>query len=442
MRTRQFVLMATIALLSLSASSGWSFCGFFVAKADAKLFNKASQVVIARQENRTVMTMVNDFQGEIKDFAIVVPVPVVLKKEQVHIGENKIVERLDAFSAPRLVEYFDEDPCAPRPVPMPMSATAKQEGAVGGKARGDSALGVKIEAQFTVGEYDILILSAQESTGLETWLTQNGYRIPQGASELLQPYIKTNMKFFVAKVNLKEYEKTGNKFLRPIQMAFESPKFMLPIRLGMINADGEQDMLVYVLSPKGRAEVANYRTVKIPSNVEIPVFVKKEFADFYKSMFQRTYEKEGKNVVFVEYAWDMSWCDPCAADPLSPEELKKAGVFWLDGNQNNVYITRLHVRYGRAKFPEDLTFQDTPNRENYQGRYILRHPFTGKITCDEGKHYKKELVKRQETEAQTLANLTGWDINQIRKKMGINVTEKKEEDESWWDSVFGDDTKE
>ena len=138
----------------------------------------------------------------------------------------------------------------------------------------------------------------------------------------------------------------------------------------------------------------------------------------------------------------MSWCDPCAADPLSPEELKKAGVFWLDGNQNNVYITRLHVRYGRAKFPEDLTFQDTPNRENYQGRYILRHPFTGKITCDEGKRYKKELVKRQETEAQTLANLTGWEINQIRKKMGINLTQKKEEDESWWDSVFGDDTKE
>ncbi len=437
MRNRQTILTLLLLTAGLAAAgNAFSFCGFFVAKADAKLFNKASQVVIARDENRTVLTMVNDFQGEIKDFAIVVPVPVVLKKDQIHIGENKIVERLDAFSAPRLVEYFDEDPCAPRPVPMPMSATADRSS--GGKARGENALGVTIEAQFTVGEYDILILSAKESTGLETWLTQNGYRIPQGANELLQPYIKTNMKFFVAKVNLKEYEKTGNKFLRPIQMAFESPKFMLPIRLGMINADGEQDLIVYVLSPKGRAEVANYRTVKIPSDTEIPVYIKTEFADFYRAMFQRAYEKEGRNVVFVEYAWDMAWCDPCAADPLTNEELKKAGVFWLDQSQQNVYITRLHVRYGRAKFPEDLTFQETPNRENYQGRYILRYPFTGKITCDTGKTYKKELSQRQEKEAQTLANLTGWDINQIRKKMGITLTQKKEE-ESWWQKIFSED---
>jgi hypothetical protein len=316
--------------------------------------------------------------------------------------------------------------------------SARAEGKLEDKRRGENSLGVKIEAQFTVGEYDILILSAQESSGLESWLIQNGYRIPQGASELLQPYIKTNMKFFVAKVNLKEFEKTGNKYLRPIQMAFESPKFMLPIRLGMINANGEQDLIVYILSPKGRAEIANYRTVKIPSDMEIPTYVKNEFSDFYRAMFQQSYEKEGKNIAFVEYAWDMSWCDPCAADPLSPDELKKAGVFWLDGpQQNNVYITRIHVRYGRARFPEDLTFQETPNRENYQGRYILRHPFTGKITCEEGKRYKRELPKRQEKEAQTLANLTGWDINQIRNKMGMTTAQKIEE-EFWWQKIFGD----
>ena len=65
-----------------------------MAKADTKLFNKASKVVLVRDENRTVITMANDFQGEVKDFAIVVPVPVVLKKEQVHIGDPKIIERL------------------------------------------------------------------------------------------------------------------------------------------------------------------------------------------------------------------------------------------------------------------------------------------------------------------------------------------------------------
>jgi hypothetical protein len=148
-------------------------------------------------------------------------------------------------------------------------------------------LGVTVEASFSVGEYDIVILSAKESNGLETWLRQNDYRMPQGANQLLQPYIRQNMKFFVAKVNLGEFEKAGSQFLRPLQIAYESPKFMLPIRLGMINATSEQDLIVYVLSPKGQAEITNYRTVNVPSDSQIPVFVKNEFGDFYKAMFEQ-----------------------------------------------------------------------------------------------------------------------------------------------------------
>jgi hypothetical protein len=418
-------------------TSAYSFCGFFVAKADTKLFNQASKVILARDGDRTVLTMANDYQGEVKDFAIVVPVPVVLKKEQVHIGDPKIIERLDAFSAPRLVEYFDPDPCSPvyPSVPRPMAA---QEGAV--KRKGDAALGVKIEAQFTVGEYDIVILSAKESTGLETWLNQNGYKMPQGAAELLQPYIRSNTKFFVAKVNLAEYDKRGLTYLRPLQMAFESPKFMLPIRLGMANAKAAQDLIVFALSPQGRIEATNYRTVNIPSNFDIPVYVKNEFSDFYRAMFQRAYEKEGKNAVFVEHAWDMAWCDPCAADPLTPEELRKSGVFWdQEQGRGSVFITRIHARYTRDKFPEDLVFQSTANRENFQGRYVMRHPFKGKITCDEGKKYVRTLTERQEKEAQMLASYTGWDINEIRKKIGLGKANTKKEDESWWDKIFGDD---
>lgn len=432
------ILKLSIAAFLFIASSAYSFCGFFVAKADTKLFNQASKVVLVRDENRTVITMANDYQGELKDFAIVVPVPVVLKKEQVHIGDPKILERLDAFSAPRLVEYFDPDPCAPVYPEAPAQMLPEAAGA--GRSRSIDSLGVKIEAQFTVGEYDIVILSAQESSGLETWLNQNGYKLPQGAAELLQPYVRSNTKFFVAKVNLAEYDKKGLTYLRPLQMAFESPKFMLPIRLGMANAKKEQDLIVFALSRVGRTEVTNYRTINIPSNFNIPIYVKDEFSDFYRAMFQRAYQKEGKNAVFVEYAWDMAWCDPCADQPLNPEELRKAGVFWLDDqNQNNVFITRIHARYSRPLFPEDLVFQSTPNRENYQGRYILQHPFKGKITCNAGRQYAKDLAQRQEKEAQSLASYTGWDINEIRKKMGLNQISGKKDDDSWWNKIFGGD---
>lgn len=443
------LISALLAVLCF-APTVWAFCGFYVAKADTKLYNQASQVILARDGNRTVLTMANDFQGDVKDFAVVIPVPTVLQKEQVHVAQPKIIERLDAFSAPRLVEYFDSDPCSQNNImesmPAPQ-ALGRMRGAENTMKK-DSNLGVTVEAKFNVGEYDIVILSAKESGGLEIWLNRNGYKIPKGAKELLKPYIRSSMKFFIAKVNLDKFTESGYQFLRPLQISYESLKFMLPIRLGMINATTEQDLIVYILSPQGQAEITNYRTVKVPSDVNIPVFVKNEFGNFYKSMFQTSYTKEDKKVGFLEYAWDMSSCDPCSAEPLNNEELKQAGVFWLDNNSNDrpvsprfrsrfpsssVFITRLHVRYTRNKFPEDLMFQTTSQRDFFQGRYILQHPFTGNLECSAGRQYKSSLNQRFEKEARTLARLTNWNIQNIRQKMQLSVGNLST---SWWDNFL------
>ncbi|MEM8604937.1 MAG: DUF2330 domain-containing protein, partial [Cyanobacteria bacterium P01_H01_bin.121] len=107
------VLALTICCCLTFAGPAFAFCGFYVSKADASLYNQASQVIIARDGDRTVLTMANDFEGDVKDFAMVVPVPVPIEEGQVNVGEPSIMERLDAFTAPRLVEYFDSDPCAP-----------------------------------------------------------------------------------------------------------------------------------------------------------------------------------------------------------------------------------------------------------------------------------------------------------------------------------------
>src|SRR5262245_41412883 len=443
------VLAIFFAAAAWNGQALLAFCGFYVAKADTKLFNKASQVVLVRQGDRTVLTMANDFKGDPKEFAIVIPVPVVLQKGQIHIGEKALLDHLDAYSAPRLVEYFDEDPCSTvmydRIAPM-AAASPRAERQAG--AGGTKSLGVTIEAQYTVGEYDILILSAQQSSGLETWLRENGYRIPAGAAAVLNSYIKQNLKFFVAKVNLKEQAKLGYSVLRPIQVAYESPKFMLPIRLGMVNADGPQELFVYALTRNGRVEATNYRTVKLPTGDEVPLYVKDRFPDFYKAMFTQQARKENMSAVFTEYAWDMGWCDPCAADPLSPDELRNLGVFWLGESGNpsrgfprppipsggsNVFMTRLHVRYD-AHFPEDLVFQETADRSNFQGRYVLRHTWTGEGSCEAAKRYRAELPQRHELEAQRLAALTGWDVNDIRRSM--KIAPPPPEPVAWWQRIW------
>src|SRR5262249_56748669 len=99
------------AILAWRSPSLLAFCGFYVAKADTRLFNKASQVVLVRDGDRTVMTMANDFRGDPKEFAVVIPVPAVLKREPSHRGEKALIDHLDAYSSPRLVEYFDPNPC-------------------------------------------------------------------------------------------------------------------------------------------------------------------------------------------------------------------------------------------------------------------------------------------------------------------------------------------
>lgn len=427
------IAFRALAALSLVAAAGpaGAFCGFFVGKADADLFNDASKVVMVRDGDRTVINMLNDYQGPLRDFAMVVPVPVVLKKQDVKTPPREVFERIDAYSAPRLAEYYDPDPCYPRPRLEALMSRMGMAEAPRAAAASRRDLGVKIEAQYTVGSYDIVILSAEQSNGLEAWLLQNGYRIPRGAAKALAPYIRQKLKFFVARVNLKEHARSGQSYLPPLQFAFRSPRFMLPIRLGMINARGPQDLVLWVLTRNGRVETTNYRTVKLPADVEIPPYIKIDeqhtFGRFYKAMFDQQAQREGHRVVFTEYFWDMSWCDPCAANPLSAQELANLGVNWVGGDTRQgapVMLTRLHVRYTRETFPEDLAFHETADRANWQTRYVLRH--AAKVDFDRcpdrelGERYLKEVRERQEKEAAALAGLTGWDIDEIRGRAGLS----------------------
>jgi hypothetical protein len=435
-------MLPTLILAAiLWPAAAHAFCGFYVASGDAKLFNHASQVALVRDDDRTVITMANDFQGEPKEFAIVVPVPVVLEKSQVHVGDRALMDHLDAYSAPRLVEYWDPDPCS---LADKDELKSLSRSAPAAKMSAEISLqansGVTIEAKYTVGEYDILILSATQSDGLERWLIANGYRIPDGASKVLGGYIKQGTKFFVAKVNLKEQKKLGFTYLRPIQIAFESPKFALPIRLGMVNSQGTQELFVFALSRKGRVETVNYRTVKLPSDRDVPEFVKSEFSDFYRALFSRQVRNNGMQVVFTEYAWDMGWCDPCASQPLSNEELRQLGCFWVNDATSGAqapFLTRLHLRYDAAHFPEDLVFQETADRTNFQGRYVIRHEWKGEVDCPGARAYRAGLADRRAKEAGNLADLTGWGLDRIRGKMAVAGDWSRPSDRMrWWERMW------
>jgi hypothetical protein len=439
------VAFAGAAALAL-AGPAHAFCGFFVSGADTKLYNNASQVVLMRKGNHTVMTMSNNYKGPPEDFAMVVPVPVVLKKEQVKTLRPEVFKAVDQLSAPRLVEYWEQDPCYMPPPPMPpVSYSAGPGGANRGRAGLGSpeSFGVKIEARFQQGEYQILILSAKDSSGLDAWLRQEKYKIPAGAAEALAPYVREQMKFFVAKVDIKkvQHDAHGHVVLSPLRFSFDSAELRLPVRLGLLNAEQKQDLLVYVLSPDARYEVANYKNAFIPTNVEVSDTVKSDFGAFYAELFDETIRKNDNRVVVTEYAWDtpilqraqpaMSWqsyhCDPCPPPEMPPPTLSDwvtlgdetilGGLATLKpgdkvmsaqlpkGTPETWVLTRLHTRYDKATLNEDLVFRagkpmiggtangDGTNadqgatasgdaRSRFQGRYIIRHYWEGPVSCE------------------------------------------------------------
>ncbi len=412
-------LMA-LGLVVSTVPSAQAFCGFYVSGADANLVNKATMVVMMREGSRTVLSMQNNYEGPPENFAMVVPVPIVLQEDNVKVLDNEVFQRVDHLAAPRLVEYWEQDPCyqpieAPEEEMMDMVAASAEPMA---EAAAPADLGVTIEAQFAVGEYEIVILSAEDSNGLDTWLRLNEYSIPERAEPVLRPYVEAGMKFFVAKVDVEKVRfEDGRADLSPLRFHYDSEQFSLPVRLGLLNSSGTQDLIVHILAPEQRYELANYNNVTIPTNITVSDDVRTRFGEFYAALFDETMSRNRRAIV-TEYAWQATNCDPCPGPVLSASDITTLGAdvlpsfenadmndWSVQSRMNGFVLTRLHTRYDRDALDEDLVFRQAPaivggrefytgadgalehgasesHANNFQGRYAIRHEWTGPIECD------------------------------------------------------------
>jgi hypothetical protein len=412
--------LALSATLSLAPRESNAFCGFYVSGSSEQLTNKATRVALMRYGQRTVLTMSNDYDGPPQDFAMVVPVPIVLQQDNVKTLPHDVFSKIEALTAPRLVEYWEQDPCEGpiierRVAARSITGSRSTDDLEGGSGTG---LGVRVEARFEVGEYQIVILSATQSSGLEAWLRQNRYNIPQGAAAALAPYIREGMKFFVARVNLARAHRRadGGARLSPLRFHYDTQDFRLPVRLGLLNAPEKQDLIVYVLHPTSRFEVANYPNVFIPTNLDLDPSMRDSFGRFYTTLFDHTLDRMNGRAVVTEYAWATSTCDPCPTPPLDASDLATLGLDVIDPSAtqrwqysqfaSGMTVTRLHTRYNAQTLNEDLVFREAGmivgGREhiidpqtgaieqgarpdaytnNFQARYAIRHPWTGPIRC-------------------------------------------------------------
>ncbi|MAQ17775.1 MAG: hypothetical protein CMN30_23640 [Sandaracinus sp.] len=406
---------------SISPAPAAAFCGFMVSSGEGTPTNGGSMVALMRDGSRTVVSMQNDYQGPPEDFALVIPVPEILEEGQVRTLPADVFARLDTLAAPRLVEYWEQDPCY-QPAAYDFEDDLISQAAT--ESTGDEErsaepedLGVTIEAEYAVGEYDVLILGARDSAGLDTWLRRNGYAIPAGAEQVLRAYVEQDMKFFVAKVAIERvtFDDRQQVVLSPLRFHYDSELLSLPIRLGLLNADGSQDVVVHVLGRGVRYEVVNYDNYAIPTNLTVTDEVREAFGSFYDALFDRMTELHPR-AVMTEYAWQAGSCDPCPGPTLTAEDLTLLGADVVPtyeraiargrvqtGFEQDFVLTRLHLRYTEQSLGEDLVFRTAPAIEggrgqpgsdgsmsrgvrpysvnNFQARYAILNEWEGPIEC-------------------------------------------------------------
>lgn len=423
------LVLAFFLVLFLNSVKLYSAGGFYIAKSDQKMFNRSTQMVIARDQNKTVLTILTDYRGELKEFALLIPVSENLQKNQIRILDHFPLNRLQSYSAPRSVRYFDEKVCPVNP---------EKEAREAKKAHREENLNPqksKIKTGYAEGDYDISVLSIQENEEIENWLMENGYKIPKEMLSDLDNYQNKKVKFVWVKLSLKEKIESDFSYLRPIQIEFESSKFLVPIPLSTANGRSLQDIVIYALTRHGRVEMTNLHTAFLPTNLELPFYIEEDFGGFYQAMLMEQFKKKGKKTIFTEYAGNLNQKNPDAEKVLSIDELQKLGVFWIHSSQaKNVFLTRLHL-YGEVDyFPDELRFRETSDQKEFYVDYAFHYPTKKIEKCPAAKEYRNKVAVRNEREAETLSELTGWPIENIRKVIKESSPRKKR----WYQYVWGD----
>jgi len=310
-----------------------------------------AQVAIARQDSRTTFTVSINPAGDPQEFALVLPVPALLAEDEIRVLNPTIFERLNGYSAPRRVtdagcpqDYSDSDTDADADTDSDSDADTGT---------------VEVEAQYIVGEYSIVILSAEESSGLQSWLDANSYYLPEGAEPFLQEYIDAENYFLAAKVADEKATADGEP-LSPLQVSYDSEVFSIPIRLATLNSPGEQDMVIYALTPASntakdgqRAGIANYSEFDVPDTCIWGDIVTDDFDEFYEEQYTEAWEAVGEGAWTVEYAGTWNDANPVSSIQIDSEDIEALG---FEEASVDHHLTRIRMRYTPEQATEDLIF--------------------------------------------------------------------------------------
>lgn len=196
------------------------------------------------------------YSGPAEEFGWLLPLPSVPELE---VGTDELFAQLIATTQPKysLTPVYHGN-CLFDPNRgggfggSPDSAGGDSD--AGGEGGGGSVLVV----QDSVGPYDYAVLQADSKQPMLDWLNENGFFVPVGTDDAVDPYINPGAYFLALK--LRKGNDAGD--IQPVVVKYQSDLPMIPIVLTSVAADPDMGVQVWMLGD-ARAIPRNYFHTKI-----------------------------------------------------------------------------------------------------------------------------------------------------------------------------------
>ncbi|MCA9488890.1 MAG: DUF2330 domain-containing protein [Myxococcales bacterium] len=362
------------ASILVCPSMAQAFCGTYLGPAGEAPSNGESVLVLSMVNGHTVLTMANDFEGDVEEFGLLVPVPAGFEASSVVVPDAGALEVLDAYSGPRLVGYtceqvwdgevhrnesqYSAGGCGGT-APTRTETTTTTTGVTTTSLSDAELRDVIVTSRATVGSYELAVVAADDMEGLQGWLDANDLAMSAEVEPVIQDYMDRGTWFLAARVSAG----TDAAWLEPLQMVYDSELRAIPLKLGTTSSEGVQDLVLYTLATS-RVRITNYRESVIEDEC-MPTG-----PSFYEDAVDEALlsdEPTDRATWAVEYGWGAGKCDPCTDNgPLDPDTLATLG--WREAF--SPYVTRIRMRYGPDQIDEDVLLQLTGDARTSQLRYV------------------------------------------------------------------------
>ena len=285
-----FSVVAGVAAMVIPAQSAQACGGFFCSQ--TPIDQSGESILFAIDEEAgTVSTHVQiSYEGSAEDFAWIVPVPEI---PDLFLSTDDLFVQLDArLSAQFWLDWNYEGECD-----MDMWGYTYSDVDL---ASSSSEGGVTVIATEVVGPYDTVVLSANSSDELLTWLQEHNFDLPDTLDPVLSPYVASEA-YFVA-LRLSNDRDVGD--LAPLGMTYQADQAMIPIQLTSIAATADMRLEVYVLG-KERAVPENYLHVQI-NQAAIDWW---NFGSNYEDVITLAADEAGGHAFATDYSGDTTSLD-------------------------------------------------------------------------------------------------------------------------------------